>query len=81
MARRKENGLKMTKKQDFSLFLAVLTAESTIISGPMNAKIALQRLLPGVRLSLGLTVDYDILSWVDDVILGGLVSYSRWLRH
>lgn len=39
------------------------------------------RFVPGMRIPLRLTADYNILSWVDDVILGGLVSYGRWLRH
>lgn len=40
-----------------------------------------RRYPPGVRLPFGLAVDYYILPRVDDVILGGLVSYGRWLRH
>lgn len=36
---------------------------------------------PGMRLSFCLAVDNDVLPRVDDVILGGLMSYCGRLRH
>lgn len=36
---------------------------------------------PGIRLSFRLAVDNDVLPRVDDVILGGLMSYCGRLRH